>query len=289
MDILKKVNPNRSVTFSNDLLDLKQQRDTVADLTVPQIKMIYYLVSQIEPCDTEFELVRVALNDFCDNFGISYRGGKNRKLLEEHVLKLMKAVIEFKEAGRSRYFHWVEYSDINFREGYIEFRISKDLKKFYLGLNSAFTSFKLGYASDFTSKNTFALYEVLKRWQTFHGGDFFYDAELAKSYLAPQYEQTRDFIRRVLNPAIEEINEKSDINVCVDFIRQKNGKGRKIKTLCFHIRAKTEEKIDEIKETWNTETDVFAEEKETLKKLRKTMDEQYYFEGFEIGESEENI
>ena len=131
VDILKKVNPNRSVAFSNDLLDLKQQKETVAELTVPQLKMIYYLVSQIEPYDTDFEKVRVELNDFCETFSISLRGGKNRTLLENHVIKLMKAVIEFKEEGRTRYYHWVEYSDINFKEGYIEFRISEDLKKFY--------------------------------------------------------------------------------------------------------------------------------------------------------------
>lgn len=274
---MKKVNPNKSVAFKNELLTSPYKKHPALSLTVPQTKMILYLVSQINMNDTEFKPVQVNFIDFCKEFNISYKGGNNRELLKNNVYSLMRKLVEIKEGSAVSIYHWVEKAKIDFKSQVIELTLANAMRPYYLELKENFTTYQLGYVSDFKNKYSFLLYDILKRWQNYNNGEFYCNVDKLREDLAPgKYPDMRDFNKRVLKPALAEINEKSDLIVKCGFVKE----GKKIKTVCFFISQKDTKTLNEIQSTWNDDFDLYSAEKRIFEELEGQM----LFEAFEDDE-----
>ncbi len=72
-----------------------------------------------------------------------------------------------------------------------------------------------------------------------------------------QFKDFRDLKKRVISPALEEINRKSDMNVDVEYLRE--GYGGKVKSLKFIVTYKKDDKI-EIKSEYDPKKVKFCEE-----------------------------
>lgn len=277
MSILKKVNPNKSVAFKNELLASPYKKHPALSLSVPQTKMILYMVSQINMGDKEFKPVQLNFKEFCSEFNISYEGGKNRELLKTHVYSLMSKILEIREGSSVAIYHWLEKARIDFSSQTIELTLANAMRPYYLELKENFTTYQLGYVSEFKNKYSFLLYDILKRWQNYNSGEFYYSIDNLRNDLVPgKYPDMRDFNRYVFKPAIAEINQKSDILIDYRFIKE----GKSIKTVCFLIKQKDTKALNKIKSKWNTDLDLYSAEKEAFEDMR----EQLCFEGFDTEE-----
>lgn len=72
-----------------------------------------------------------------------------------------------------------------------------------------------------------------------------------------QFRDFRDFKKRVMTPALDEINKKSDMNVDVEYVRA--GYGGKVKSLRFIVRYKKDDKIT-IKSEYDPKKITFCED-----------------------------
>lgn len=282
MNNLKKINPNRSITVKNSFFDSLYRNHPLMELSVPQMKLILALVSQIDAInDTDVSPVSMDIKDFCDNFNISFQGGRNRQLLEDNVTNLMEKVLRVEEGRSVTLHHWVEYARIDYDTQTIDLMLSRTVLPYYIQIKRNFTTYKLGFVSGFKSKYTFLLYEILKKKQTEKNGQFFIPIEKLKQELSgDKYSDNKDFRVRVLEPAVAEINEKSDILVSYGISK----KGNKANNVCFTIRQKKKKDIEAIQATWPQNFDLYKEEK----KIFAELNEQALLESFE-GDNAETV
>ena len=286
-NILDTIDKRRVVAFKNELLKSAYRKNPELVLSVAQTQLILYCVSMINRDDTEFREVIITPKQFCEHFGFSYNGGNSRKVIIDQINDLMKKRVDIDEPGRTVHCHWVdainEYKDEKNPDKIVAIGIvlSRFLKPYYLGLKDNFTAYQLGFAG-FKKRQSFLLYDFLKRWENYKG-ICYYPIEDAKRELCEEgrYQDIRDFKKRILIPAVEEINEKSDIRVVWNFAKE----GRKVKSICFKIVRKDKEDIDEIKATWNINKNAETPEEKAISELEG----QLIIEGFNTEIIEEEI
>jgi len=221
------------VAKSNDLIQKSR-----FSLTAQQQKIVLFLISKITPQDTEFKRYKFSIKEFCEVCGLDSSNGK-------YYLELRRAIKELRDKslwiklsdGKETLISWIEKAYIEQNNGVIEIRFDEDLKPYLLQLKKNYTQFELIYTLQFKSKYTIRLYELIQsiHYETLKKYSRIFDVEKLKTLLdAGKYEEYRDFKRRVLTPAKDEINKYSD--KIIDYKEIKSG--RRIEKIEITIEPK---------------------------------------------------
>ena len=214
------------------------------DLSVEQQRIVLFLISKISPQDKEFKLYDFSIPEFCRVCGIDYDSGGNYGYLKS-VLKALrdKSVGAILPDGRWTTIAWVEKPYIIPKNGTVQIRLDNDMKPFLLELKEKFTQYELIYTLNFKSKYSIRLYELIKS-RHFHEMDeykFIYSIEELRQLIGADdrksYAQYTNFKARALVPAVNEINEMSDIDVEWDE-KPKARRGLSPKAIQFTVRPK---------------------------------------------------
>ena len=136
---------------------------------------------------------------------------------------------------------WIDYARYD-GNGMVSMRLSKDVEPYLIGLRKCYTQYRLRNIVDFSSFYAIRLYELLIHQINlldYNGGETFsYTVDELRELLFCETKFTRfaDFRRKVLNLAVREINEKSDIHVEMIFFRQ----GKVYHKVAFNVRVNTD-------------------------------------------------
>jgi plasmid replication initiation protein len=134
--------------------------------------------------------------------------------------------------------HWI--SSIQYKQdmGKIVLCFSQDMLPYLSKLKGQFTRYKLEYIGNMTSVYAIRLYELLMQWKT-TGKREVELAWLKKQFqIEEQYAEMADFKKRVLLPAVADINEHSDYKVSWD----QRKTGRNVTHLIFTFSEKPSNK-----------------------------------------------
>jgi plasmid replication initiation protein len=216
-----------SVVKSNEIIEARYRLDVLEQ------KFILYLVSLINPEDTDFKNLKVKVADFerVMNVGGS-KWGNIYTVVREIILSLNEKPLQIvKEDGTKLIINWISSAEIKPRTGIIHFEFSERLKPYLLQLKSRFTLYKLNNILRLNSAYSIRMYEFLKSYQ--YKGGVYYSVDDLKLLLgvSDKYDDYRDFKKRVLNTAQQELAKKSDI--CFDYKEQRDR--RKIVALDFKV------------------------------------------------------
>ena len=224
---------NRTVSKANDLIQKSR-----FSLSLQQQKVVLYLISQINANDTDFKLYDFMIADFCRVCGIDVDSGGNyinlKNTLQQIANKSVWITLPNKQQTLVR---WIEKPYIDSQRGTIRIKLDADMKPFLLQLKKQYTRYQLIYTLRFKSKYSILLYEYIK---SVHSNELstyqqiISIGELKRIMGAEIYDETRDFKRKSLNPAVKEINKYSDKDLIVEEIK----KGRKITHLNLIISTK---------------------------------------------------
>jgi plasmid replication initiation protein len=132
---------------------------------------------------------------------------------------------------------WVQTVDYIDQEGRIEMRFGKDILPYLTGLQREFTQYALSDVAKMTSAYGIRLYELLAQWPEGHRVVALDDLRCWLQ-LEDRYPSIKDLKRRVLDPAVEQINEHSP--VMLTWSQRKTG--RKITHLMFDYALKKQAK-----------------------------------------------
>jgi plasmid replication initiation protein len=124
---------------------------------------------------------------------------------------------------------------INGKSGEIRIKMHDLMKPFVLQLKKKFTQYELVFTLAMKSRYSIRLYEILKSYSNLYRIDF--DLNVLKKMLsAEHYERFPDFKRKVLETALKEINELSDVTVTYEIGKE----GRRFAAINFYINVKAD-------------------------------------------------
>ena len=203
-------------------------------LSTQEQKIILYLITKIKPCDEDFKLYEFSIFDFCHVCGIHDESGKTYADLKKSLQKLSdKSIWITLEDGRQTLLRWIERPFIEPNKGVVQIKLDNLMKPFLLKLQDNFTQYTLFYTLAMRSKYSIRIYELLKSYQ--HKGLYECGIEdFKKQIYAEAYKQHADFKRYVVETAIREMNEFSDLNVSHSFEKT----GRKFTKIIFFVTLK---------------------------------------------------
>lgn len=250
-----KYQSNYAVIQANELVRSRQD-----DLSLLEAKLIRLAVAQVLKDDIDLKTYKISVSKLASYLNISspniYRD------IQDLSLSIMKKRIfikakEKKKNGKPDYkiFHWVEA--IEYKDGTIIFELSEKLKPYLVGLNELFSSYRFEEILQLTSSNAIRLYELLVsyaniRFRDYYNDRFTYnDIELdndeviftmdelreffnckdEKTGEIIKYPNGSDFIRRIIDAGVKEINTYTVLPCSYRIIKQ----GRKIEYVVFKI------------------------------------------------------
>lgn len=239
------------IVKSNDLIQKSRYK-----LSLTQQKVILYLCSMIQPNDEELREYIIPIREFCQMCGIDGTGGRQYKAIETTLEQLkQKSYIIRLNKHLTTSVSWVSkwYLDTSASVRSVKIQLDPDMKPYLLRLKSNYTKYEYAYTLRMTHKATPRLYELLKsyHYDKLKPYDKSFDVDELRAILdatdKDSYKQFRYFRYVVLEPAIKEINEQTDISVSLTTRKQ----GRTVVEVTFHIELKPGvEALDAVGQTY---------------------------------------
>lgn len=217
-------------------------------LSVQEQRIVLAAISQVkrdEPVTDEV-MYSVRAVDIATMAGVPIEASYSK--LKDAALRLKRREVRFtlepngggpvKAKKRTRITGWVQTIDYIDGEGRIELRFSKDMLPYLTELSREFTKYKLADVAKMDSAYAIRLYELLMQWSS--TGQREIEIERLREWLLleKRYSVLADLKRRVLDPAVKEINEHSPL--AVKWSQKKAG--RRVTHLIFDFVLKKTEK-----------------------------------------------
>lgn len=217
------------VVKSNELI-----QHAVYRLTATEQKFLCFVISKIKPTDTDLTDITVSAADFAELAGIDKRNiyTEFKEMANNLDQKRRWLTLDTGETILFRVFSEIGYNDHN---GSLTVRLHSKLKKYLLQIHSNYTEYELWNILSLKSKYAIRLYELFKSYAYQKHTEF--EVETLKGLLCCEgYTNFYNLKKRVLDPAIEEINELTNLNV--SYTTKKKGKGGKVSDIYFDITQK---------------------------------------------------
>ena len=216
----------QTVVKGNDLINARYS------LTMTELKLVLCAIAQIQPDDDDFKLYEIDTRDYSDLTGSQNKGESTR--LRSITLDLMKKPIELPTEDGYEQMNFISYAKYLFNQSKVQIRFDPAMKPYLLKLKKRFTRYKLHYVMQMQSYYSIRLYELLKQYAPI--GRRIVDIEQLHDILQTpkSYRRFGNFRQRVLEPAQEEINEKTDISFTYATVKS----GRSVSDIVFQITTK---------------------------------------------------
>lgn len=228
------ISPEYVVTKSNALIEMP------LNLDLQESRVIYTLISLIQPDDEDFKTHFVKVKEFADILDLQEKNFY--KKIREVVTGLQRKTLVIRENnGESDLVvNWLSASRYHHRKGLVELEFSPQLKPYLLKLKKDFTRYKLANVLVLKSKYSIRMYELLKRYLNF--GKRRFTLEQLRNLLEIDPGKLTHYghlKQRVLLKTQEELAEKTDISF--DFEETKVG--HKVVAITCYIKPNHRKKL----------------------------------------------
>ncbi|HEC1751912.1 TPA: replication initiation protein [Campylobacter lari] len=218
-------------------------------MTTKELQAFYTLTTLINMEDKNFKDYSIEINKFCQTLNIDPNNRLQVKKLCKTLLN-QDFILDYTYEDTSwdlikiNIFKQFSY---NAKEQKINIMFSEDIKPYLLELKERFTKIhQVKYIREFESKYAIRFYTLLKDYRLMSQRDFNIE-ELNKMFELPKsYDSYTRFYQKVLKPAIDEINAKSDLWVSEPEVIGK--KGKKITDFRLYFRNKAKQMSDDFAE-----------------------------------------
>lgn len=178
---------------------------------------------------------------------LEYKKTGLTQLLDEESNKIMQTLIEIKNKDNGEWEKMTLIPYMKYEKGVVTAKINPDLIPYITGLTSNFT--KTNYTMlNSCSYPAMRLAEICNSWA--NAGYAYYSIDEWRHLLgatSPSYQAMPQFRRRVLNPAVKEVSERTDYEITPIEVKA----GRKV----THIKMLIKRKADEGQDTVGGELD----------------------------------
>ena len=225
MNEITRLDQNASLKQANSLVEAKYR------LTTYEQRMIIAICSQLKN-ETDLPKIHVRIDnlaDFC-----KFPASKKLDMVRSTARKLRSRTLEFlKPDGKWYITGWINSADL-LEDGTIEFVIDEKLKPHLLQLKSAYLLTPAAPLMEFKCDYTARLYFLMKKMLKVHTFEYKLDFIRERFHLSKSYDIFFNLKSKVIEPALAEINAKSDISVRHEYIKS----GRTYTKIKFTVTLK---------------------------------------------------
>jgi plasmid replication initiation protein len=203
-------------------------------LSAGEQKLVLTLCSKIKSDEVTFKEYEMDASEFFDLLGVKYEGGSQYNSLQNVCKKIVSRVIKLDTGNGFKMFPWMHHVEYKAKEGKVLLQFHEYLAPYLLYVkNNIYTKYKLGVVLNFKSEYSIRIYELMKQVFPKIKERVIALDELREILCIPkgEYEKYNNFKTKVINQAQKEINEKSDLEIVIEEIKQ----GRKVVALHFAI------------------------------------------------------
>lgn len=209
-------NSEHYTVAANDIIRGKQS------MTLQTARLIRLLITQVVKEDKDLKTYSCKITELAKFLNVP------RNNLYRDMYQICAAALDSKVyigTGNPRHpwkmFPWISLAEYD-GKGTLTLRLSEQIKPYVLELEKWFTQYKLKNILEFSSYYAIRLYEILKcedgRYRNEKEAHEFEIEELRRLFdCEKKYERISQFKNKVIEVAIKEINEKSDIYVEVTY------------------------------------------------------------------------
>lgn len=231
--------------ISNEIIEARHNLGLVEMKTLIQCSTL--LNHSEEGKDEDLKCYKISLKDFCEKLGIDT---KNVAYIHEKLMELVRKVIEFKDE-EGNYIGFPIFSMIGFnnREQAVYFAFNSLAKPYLLDLKH-YAKIQASMTNKFQSVYSIRFYLWIKNYRKMRERKFGVDELIRKCKLEKKrgYNSWTRLFKYIVEPAIKELNEKSDLYVYFDPEEDIIKTGRKVSHFTLHFGNKSTQIADEFTE-----------------------------------------
>ena len=222
---------NLLVVKANELIQRSRSQ-----LTAQQYDILSYLISKIKPREEPEHLYSFSIKEFCKLRNKDATEGWYYTTIKNDIQAIASINLWIlQENGKERLTHWIDDAFIEKGNGIIEISFHKSIYPYLFSLRENFTAFPLEYTLCLKTVYAKILYELLKSMERLNGARFL-DISYLMKQMGVDYKYYYDFKRFVLDKAIKEINELTDLEVIAIPKRLNPNNKRAVSHIAFTIK-----------------------------------------------------
>lgn len=226
---------NLSVAKSNNLIDASYK------LNIQAQKLVLACLGKIDsrPDATPQKEVTLTASEFSELMGIDIKNAHRE--LYKAADALFKSSIILHEGDDEIELYWIQEKAKKLKgEGAIRIVWSDRILRYICQLKSRFTTYKLRNIASLQSGHSIRLYELLMKFNATGERVIYLDDFKSALGISDKYPEFKVLNRDVIKPAIDELNQRSDLIIKFDTIK----KGRTVVALVFEFKQSNQLKMD---------------------------------------------
>lgn len=224
----KEEERNELIVQHNNLMEARYR------LSLQEKRLVLWLASQVKLTDEDFKEHVLSINEFAKLTGV--RKDRLYSDLQTITRRLMQRIISIYPIGENRLIQvaWLGGADYKFDEGTVSLSFHPHLQPFMLNLRDHFTALNLSDLMGLQSVYSVRIFELLKQYESIGKREISLKDLREYCGIAPdKYKKFNNFKKRILESAQREINEKTDLEIRFEEIKNV----RQVSSILFHLSA----------------------------------------------------
>lgn len=199
-------------------------------LTLNEQRLVLACIAQIDSRKPIPNLIHIYAKDFGEIYKLDQKDVY--RALAEATTNLYHRDIKTYDGRNRERFRWVDYVKYHDQEGYVSLSFTRWVAPYLSLLHKQFTSYRIKQVAMLKSIYSIRLFELLIQFKS--TGKLIIEVSKFKDFLelGDQYNRFYDLKRWVIEPAIKELKNKS--NLIIEW--EVNKKGQKIESLLFTFK-----------------------------------------------------
>lgn len=218
------------ITKSNALIKASYR------LSLAEQRLILACLAQIDSRGAVPPIITIYAQDYAQMFGLCPKSAYAQLRSVARGLYDRELYLHDSHRRRCPHIRWVQQVDYFDGQGRADLHFSPKIKVYLGSLSGDFTSYFIEHVAGLSSNYAIRLYEMLMQWVDIRGEiEVSLEVLRERLQLTDRYPAFDNFRRRVIEPALRDLNRQSNLAIhCVSVRR-----GRKVVGLRFQFRAKT--------------------------------------------------
>lgn len=204
----------------------------MARLGLMDLRLLAFCIAHIHMNDTEIEEVTAHASELAEVFDIPI--DKTYGLIKEIMISINSKPAEYTIDNKKSLSAW--FINIDYLgTGQFSFLLNPRLAPYLIALKENFTSYRLKDVYQFRAASTWHIYEIIRQHKNMTKIEFEIEKFKTLIGVSGQYKRWNNLKFKLIDPAINEINEYSDIFVDYEAVKS----GVKVVKIRFFIKPNT--------------------------------------------------